>query len=192
MDLYKVGVKFFAENAAALDLLELIPVFHRWIQTRGLDDLLVDVADYSHVHAGPGILLVAHEGNYGFDETDNRRGLVYYSKRPLAGDLQQRLATVCRKTLRACQLLEQTPELKGNLTFRGNELQIFSNDRLIAPNEERTYTALEPALGAFLQQLYPGEEVRLEGEHDPQERFSVAAKTSQPVSIATLLERLAG
>jgi hypothetical protein len=192
MDLYKIGVKFFAENAAALDLLELIPVFHRWIQTRGLEDLLVDVADYSHVHAGPGIVLVAHEGNYAFDETDNRRGLMYYSKRPLAGDLQQRLASVCRKTLKACQLLEQAPELKGNLVFRGNELQLFSNDRLIAPNEEWTSTALEPALGSLLQQLYPGSEVKLEGERDPKERFSVTAKTAQPVSIATLLERLAG
>jgi hypothetical protein len=192
MDLYKIGVKFFAENAAALDLLELIPVFHRWIQTRGLDDLLVDVADYSHVHAGPGILLVAHEGNYAFDETDNRRGLVYYSKRPLAGDLQQRLAGVCRKALRACQLLEQAPELKGNLAFRGNELRLFSNDRLLAPNEERTYTALEPALGSLLQQLYPGAEVTLERERDPQERFTVVAKPPGPVSITTLLERLAG
>ena len=74
MDLQKIGMKFFAEDGSTIDLVEFIPIFHRWIQNKALSDLLIDVADYSHVHAGPGILLIAHEGNYAVDETGNRRG----------------------------------------------------------------------------------------------------------------------
>ena len=69
----KFGIKVIA-TAAEIDLLDFIPVFHRWIQTQALDDLLLDVADYSHVHHGPGILLVAHEGKYAVDETGGEGG----------------------------------------------------------------------------------------------------------------------
>ena len=190
MDLHKIGIKFFAEEGNAIGLVEFIPIFHRWIQIDALDNLLIDVADYSHVHAGPGTLLVADEGNYGFDETGNRRGMVYYSKRPLSGTLPERLATVCQKVLKACQLLEQGPETKGRLKFRGDEVQIFSNDRLLAPNNDDAFEAFEPALEEFLTRLYPGSVYTLERERDPKERFSVTAKTAQPVAIDTLLQRL--
>lgn len=190
MELHKLGVKLFVQDPTPVELLEFIPIFHRWIQTKALDDLLIDVADYSHVHAGPGILLVAHEGNYGFDETGNRRGLLYYSKHSLEGNLAARLTTVCRKTLKACRLLEQEPELEGRIKFRGEELQVFANDRLIAPNTDETFAAFESALSEFLAKLYPGEEYLLIRETDPRERFSVTARTSVSVEVGTLLERL--
>ena len=55
MDLHKFGIKLFAADAEPVDMLKLIPIYHRWIQQHALaDDLLIDVADYSHVPAGPG------------------------------------------------------------------------------------------------------------------------------------------
>ena len=39
-------------------------MFHRWIQTRAVDGLLIDVADYTHLKDGPQVLLAGHEGNY--------------------------------------------------------------------------------------------------------------------------------
>jgi hypothetical protein len=193
MELDRIGVKVFVEENTPIDLLQLIPVFHRWIQLRALEDLLIDVADYSHVQAGPGILLVAHEGNYGFDETGNRRGLVYYNKRPLAAeDLGEGLATVCRKALKACQLLERkTPELQDRLRFRGEALQLFANDRLAAPNTEATADALQPALDALLARLYPGGATRITREPDPKERFTLTIEAAEPVTVDALLDRLA-
>ena len=44
-----------------------------------------DVADYSHMHAGPGIVLVANDANVSIDESDDRRGLLYSRKSPLSG-----------------------------------------------------------------------------------------------------------
>ena len=43
MDLNKFGIKFFAQDAQAFDILKLIPVYHRWIQRNALEDLLIDV-----------------------------------------------------------------------------------------------------------------------------------------------------
>ncbi len=189
MELHKLGVKVFTENADTLNLLDLIPVFHRWIQARSLDGMLIDVADYSHVHAGPGILLLAHEGNYGFDEAGNQRGMVYYSKQPIAGTLTERLIAVCQRVLKACRLLEQESALQG-VNFPGNQIQLFANDRLLALNSDETYAALEPALDELLGKLYPDTDYQLERETDPKERFAITVKTANPVSIATLLERL--
>ncbi len=84
VDLHKFGIKLFAVDAKGFDILKLIPMYHRWIQQKMLEDLLIDVADYSHVPAGPGVMLIAHEGNYALDETGHERGVVYYSKHPLA------------------------------------------------------------------------------------------------------------
>jgi len=191
LDLHKIGVKFFVEDRSTQTLLEFIPIFHGWIQTYALEDLLIDVADYSHVHAGPGILLIAHEGNYGIDETGDRRGMVYYSKRRLEGSLPERLATVCRKALQACLLLEEEPELEGRIRFRGEEIQIFANDRLSAPNDDETFQAFEPTLTEFLARLYPDDmDCSLTREADPQERLSVTVRASTSVSVGTLLERL--
>lgn len=190
MDLNKLGFKFFAEDAEGIDILEFIPVFHRWIQNNALPDLLIDAADYSHVPDGAGIILVAHEGTYAFDETGGRRGVLYYSKRPLPGDLDSRLATVCRKTLQACQLLTREGEFKDALRIRGNELQFIANDRLLAPNTDETYGRLEPALRRLLDTLFAGAAYRLEREPDPKERFSVTVRAEAPVALDTLLARL--
>ena len=88
MTTHKFGVKLFITNPTAKSLKEFIPVFHGWIQRQALPGhMLLDVHDYSHVHHGPGILLVAHEANLSIDEAEGRRGLVYIRKQPgnLAG-----------------------------------------------------------------------------------------------------------
>jgi hypothetical protein len=190
MKLHKLGVKLFVEPEPRLDLLEFIPIFHRWIQTHALDERLIDVADYSHVPAGPGILLVAQEGNYAFDETGDRRGLVYYAKRNLEGDFPARLARIFRRALQACRLLEGDAALAGRIRFLGNELEIFVNDRLLAPNNEMTATTLMPRLGEVLVTLFAGKAHTMDWEANPKERFSVIAKAPDPVSITELLERL--
>lgn len=190
MNLYRLGVKLFSEELTPVGLLEFIPVLHRWIQQRALDATLIDVADYSHVHAGPGILLVAHEGNYGIDETGGRRGLIYYRKRPLPGGLLERLISVCREALSACHRLEQETEFSGRFRFLGNEIQVIANDRLVAPNTEATFASLSPVLRELFHGLYGGAEYSLVQESDPQERFSVAARAAEPQAIATLIKRL--
>ena len=131
MDLHKFGIKFFAADAEKLDILKLIPIYHRWIQQGPLEDLLIDVADYSHVPSGPGVMLIAHEGNYALDETGHERGVVYYSKHRLEGELPERFAAVARKALKAARLMTEDNELEGALkrvlaysNFHGQEISL--------------------------------------------------------------------
>jgi hypothetical protein len=190
MDLHKIGIKFFAGKDSSAALLDFIPVFHHWIQNRSLDLLLIDVADYSHVEKGPGTLLVAHEGNFGIDETGGRRGLAYYSKHELPGDLKDRIRTVAVTALKACRLLEQDESINKGISFPGNELQIFSNDRLLAPNTDEAWSRLEPVVREFLDDLYAGQDYSINRENDPRERLQVTVKVPEPVSVDTLLKRL--
>lgn len=190
MDLHKFGIKFYAADAEQLDILKLIPMYHRWIQQNALEDLLIDVADYSHVPAGPGVMLIAHEGNYALDEADHERGVVYYSKHRLAGELPARLARVASKALKAGQLMSADAELEGALKLPGNRLQFFSNDRLVAPNTDAAYAELEPSLKAFLDQLYAGARYSVARETDQRERLSVRVHAEAEVALETLLARL--
>jgi hypothetical protein len=191
MDLHKFGIKFFTVDGDRLDILKLIPMYHRWIQQGALEDLLIDVADYSHVPGGPGVMLIAHEGNYALDETGRERGVLYYSKQQLADELPERFARVASKALKAAQLMSRDAELEGALKVPGNRLQFFANDRLVAPNTDAAYTELEPALQAFLERLYAGAPYTVTRETDPKERLSVRVQAEKEVALETLLSRLA-
>jgi len=130
--LQHVNVKLLVRNPEEVDLEPLIPVFHGWIQDQVGEGLLLDIADYRHVDAGPGVVLIGHEGNYSVDNTDNRLGVRYNRKAALDGSNQDRLKQAARAALIACQRLEADPRLRGRLRFNGQEIEIFVNDRLLA------------------------------------------------------------
>ena len=48
-DAVKIDLKVLAAARSPVPLERAIPVFHRWIQERSLDELMVDVADYTPV-----------------------------------------------------------------------------------------------------------------------------------------------
>jgi len=154
---------------------------------------LIDVADYSHVPAGPGTMLIAHEGNYAVDETGNQRGFLYYSKHEVAGDtLAERLATICRKNLAACQLLEKSDEVDDSFQLDYGRIEIFSNDRLNGPNDEDTWADFEPALQEFIGNLFPGINYEVERDtSDSRERFRLYLTLDSDTDKAgDLLDRL--
>jgi hypothetical protein len=152
--------------------------------------LLIDVADYQHVPGGPGVMLVAHEGNYSMDLAGGRRGLLYYRKQPAMGSLTERLVSLARTVLVAARQLEEEPSLAGRIEFPGHELQLVANDRLLAPNSEETLAALAPSMNALLAKLYDGARCGVVREPDPAERFSVTIRAAQPVAVRDLLARL--
>jgi hypothetical protein len=105
--LHRLSLKIFARGPRdGIDPPELVPIFHRWIQTQAVDGLLIDVADYAHLPEGPGAVLIAHEGNYAFDGGRGRPGLQYSRKQPIEGPHSARLGAICRILLKAARLLE--------------------------------------------------------------------------------------
>src|SRR5580693_240205 len=136
MPLHKLNIKFFAAEDTFAPA-EFVPIFHKWIQTQSLaDHLLIDVADYAHVPAGPGTLIVASQANIHMDRSDNRLGLLYVRKQPIteAKTFPETLAGAFKYALAAATKMENDETLKSRLKFRTDEIAIGLNDRLLAPN----------------------------------------------------------
>lgn len=190
-DLYRIGAKVYCAKGPEIALEDLIPIFHRWIQQKRTAHMLIDVADYSHVPAGPGILLVAHEGNYMLDDLGGRRGLTFYRKTPLEGGLVDRMLSVARDAVTAAEALAAEPELTGRLAFSGAELTLYFNDRLQAPNTDDCFSALKPEIARFFD-LALGGGTKVVRADDPRERLTVTARAAGTVDLATLAARLAG
>jgi hypothetical protein len=197
MDTVKYELKLFLDDASGVELEEFIAVFHDWIQTQQLEELLIDVADYRHVPQGPGVVLIAHDAHYVLDLSDARLGLLYSRRRethPSRGAIlgvEDRLRSVWRCALTACQRLEAHPVLHGRLQFRGHELLLRCNDRLRAPNTTAAYDELCQHLAPFLATLYAGQQVEVEHIRENTSRLTVAIKVPEFLDVDTLLTRLA-
>ena len=154
-DLVKLDLKVLASSESAAAPEEFIPVFHRWITERVLPELLIDVADYSHVHEGPGVLLVGHDAIYAYDQSLGEPGLLYSRRRETAPEtagirtLDQRLESLLRCAFRACDQIEAEPQLKDRVTFDRHRIELRVNDRLVARDDD-TVAALESAFSGAL------------------------------------------
>jgi hypothetical protein len=183
-----VNVKIFAREPVQADLGEAIPVFHRWIQDSVLDELVIDVADYRHVPAGPGVLLIGDEANYSLDWVFNRLGLLYNRKRPSEGGLQDKLLKAFGSALLACQRLEEEPSFQGKLKFDAGQCEVILNDRLLAPNTPETWDALRPEFISFFDGLFGSGRCAIEHVGERRERFRVSVKTDTKVDVSSILE----
>jgi hypothetical protein len=189
MELRKINVKVFTAQPNQVPLANFIDIFHSWIQAT--DGVYHDVADYSHMQAGPGIVLVAADANVSIDETGNRRGLLYSQKSKLGGSNLEKLSTVLRFALESCQRLEDEPALAGKLRFAGNELEIVVNDRLLAPNSEEAFEEIRPDVDFLARRLYGTTNFTLlRARQDPRQRLNVTIRTPLSFETKTLLNNL--
>jgi hypothetical protein len=191
LDIQHINAKLMLQNPGQVNLEPVTRVFHRWIQERACEELLLDVADYRHVPAGPGVVLIGHEANYSVDNSDSRLGVRYSHKGVLSGTIRDRLEQAVRGALLACQRLEGAPELGGSLRFGGHEMEFFINDRLLAPNTEGTRQALDPHIRALCERLFKGNGFRLEhAQDDPRRLFSVSIMAEPAFQTNDLLNNL--
>jgi hypothetical protein len=190
MDLQKLNVKFFVAEPNTVPLTDFIEIFHGWIQAS--DGIYHDVADYSHMQSGPGIVLVAPHANLHIDETGGRRGLLYCQKAPLSGSNQEKLRAVFRAALENCRRLEREPALKSTLKFSGDEVLLSVNDRLLAPNTAETFQTLKPDLEAAAAELFRPANFALSHKQDPRQRFSVAIRTFESLGLDKLIANVGG
>lgn len=186
MNIQHINIKFYLENPETVHLADFAAVFNTWIQKQRLGELLIDVADYLHVHNGPGIMLIGHEADYSLDNRAGRLGLLYNRKGQQEGTEQEKLAQAARAALHVAQILEKENDLK----FDGSEIQVIVNDRLLVPNTTETLAALQPDLESFFARLYGGAEFTLTHNNDPRERFTVNVRTDSSFEVDTLLNNL--
>ena len=195
MDSVKVDLKLFLQEASRVDSEEFIPVFHNWIQDQRLDELLIDVVDYRHVHDGPGVILIAHDAHYAIDTSEGRLGLLYSRRRethPTRSAIQggtERLHSVVQCALQAGLALETEPSLRGRLKFRGDEFLLRINDRLVSPSLEAV-DDLKAQIQPVLSSLYPHGPVEVEGNGRADSRLAITIRASEDPDVATLCGRL--
>jgi hypothetical protein len=188
MDSFKLAIKFFADASSTLECAALAPVFQSWIQQAVFPGhQLIDVADYKHVINGPGVMLIAHEGHFGYDLADGKPGLLYARQRSLTGSFEQKLHSIAATALAACGRIEQA--VPGKVRFRTDSVLFRINDRLLAPNSAETFRQVEPQLQAFFGKLLGGP-VRLEHRADPARPLDVAVHGKGADSVEQLLARL--
>ncbi len=192
----KYELKLFLDDTSDIGLECVIPAFHRWIQSQSLEELLIDVVDYRHVHNGPGVILIAHDAHYAMDAANGRLGLLYSRRREThisrrdIDSRRDRLASVFLCALSACQRLEAEPDFQGRLRFRTDALMLRINDRLFAPNTMAVFHTVYQELAPFLRTLYPDQEVEVTHTRDVASRLTIDIKTTENPSLETLLTRL--
>jgi len=187
----KLQIKFFARPNAAFDLEAVVPVFHRFIREHAFDELMIDVADYKHVHHGPGVALVGDANDYFLDEGEGRPGLLFSRKRHGSGP-EGRLREGFARALKACTLLEAAPELGGKLTFATNEILIRLPDRLRAPNDDASFAEVSSEVSTLLDKLYGAGQYSIERGAPTPEPLTLRVKTKASPALAALLATLGG
>jgi len=186
MNSTRIQVKLYAQTSPESD--KLVPVFHGWIREKKLDELAIDVADYDHVHEGPGVVLVGHAFDYYWDHGEGRTGLVYTRKRDAPAP-EVRLADAVRRAFVGCRLLEQEPTLAG-ISFNAGELLVRLPDRLRAPSDDAGFAALKGELEPLVGKLYAGSPATIERVGGPRELLGARVKSSARGTVAELLARL--
>ena len=190
MELQHINVKLFLDQSPGLDLWEVVPVFHHWIQDQIWEELLVDVADYRHVPGGPGIILVGHEADYSIDNSENRLGIRYNRKTMVQGTNQDRLRQALKAALSACERLEAEQRLKDQVRFGRREMKLSVNDRLLVPNVQSSYDSIEPEIKHFFADLLIGFDFALGREDNPRNLFGLTVKTTREFEVEGLLKKL--
>lgn len=155
MEATKIWLKLFATSPLP-DGQRFIATWHDFIRRQEMGELMVDVVDYGHVHDGPQVLFVGHEGDYAIDHGEERPGLAYQRKRAKVtgdGSFAAHLADSLRRTLDAAARLEKEPDLAG-VAFGAGEIALRIADRLNAPNDAGTFDAVKGDLEAAAKRLW--------------------------------------
>jgi len=186
----RLSVKLELGRTPDFDPAVCVPIFHRWIQEKSLDELLIDVTDYRHVRNGPGLLLVGLEADYGVEDVDGRFGLRYTRKRGLPSALSGALLLAYRQAVKACSLLASDAALVGQLPSAHAGVEICFLDRLRYPNTPAAYPALLQEIVLFFVSIYGGSSVEARFAGGDARRPLVVRVDANPPDFDALAHRL--
>jgi len=168
----RLTAKIFSPEPAVPDE-RFVPIFHKWIRTRALGELLLDVADYTHVPEGPGVVLVGHDTTFSLDRSNGQFGLLAQRRRPFAGDPIDGVVATLEALLATADALERDASGAG-LRIDRARIRIEANDRLRTPNTDEGFLILRPVVAAAAQRLFADREIVVERvENDRRERLAV-------------------
>lgn len=186
----RISVKLFSSDPEAeVDLHKYIRVFHEFIREKKVEGLLIDVADYSHVPEGPGVVLIGHDVDYSIDLNGGRAGLLALAKRIEGANLADLLDDVVRKCLLAVKAVQE--DGSTGMSFSTARLRVQLVDRLAAPNSDEGYAAVQSEFEALAVRVFgDGATVeRVEGD-EPRRVLGAELCANKSEDLDTLLARL--
>jgi hypothetical protein len=186
----RVAAKFLlTDPTAPVQLEPFIGIFHRFIQQGVLDGLLVDVADYSHVPSGPGVVLIGHDVDYGLDLVGGQAGLLILRKRYTGLSTAEVVTDTLKKGLAAMAALEAEADAK--VTFDTSAVTIELFDRLTAPNSDEAFESRRKEIEPVADALYGAGSNQIARVHGEDARKALSLHVTGAVSdTATLIARL--
>ena len=183
MQLQKFGVKLFLNTNGNYDSKDFIPVFHSWIQKKVISDhLLIDVADYSHIQDGPGMILIAHEGNFSLDQESLQPGIMYMRKTDIEGDFIQRFSKVLTTTIEAANRLSKN-KINKDVHFKNNLFRFIANDRLYAENTAHNQELYKQEIQKALEDKYPVRQFEFGDVSNKSERLAFTVNFNKDINI---------
>jgi len=150
----RLQIKLYTKNNSTLPKDVLIDRFHSWIQNDLLEEIPIDVADYSHVSDGPGILLITHEADYAFDEVGGA-GLRYVRKKQVPDTLEHAIVQGLEQVFNAARRLEQ--DTVGTVSFDFSCVEITILDRRLYPNSSATTDSVQPTVAQLFSSVFKTE-----------------------------------
>lgn len=185
----RLSAKLFITNGSAFQPGACVPLFHQWIQRQEAGELLIDVADYTHVPEGPAVMLVGLEGEYVIDQGSGRTGIRYIRKRALPDELLPAILFTLSKTLAASVRIQGA--IKEDIMIDSGEIEIALIDKLRYPNTPATFDALTSRLLPLAKALYGATGLTIvHVETDERLPLAVQIKTSRDVSLTELVNQL--
>ena len=155
MELQKFGIKLYLNTNGIYKSKDFIPVFHNWIQENVISNhLLIDVADYSHIPDGPGIMLIAHEGHFSLDHEKYKPGIMYMRQRNLMGNFKERFMMVFSIVIQAANRLTKN-NINKEIDFLSDSFRFIANDRRVANNTSENQSIYKDAVQTALEEMYP-------------------------------------
>lgn len=163
-----VRAKLFAERTGHV---ETARIFHGFIQTNALPDVLLDVADYEHVHQGPGIVLLAHAAHYALDESEGELGVLHARRRDGDGTRRERFERVLRNVRLFATKLEA--ETSGALRVNASRVRFEIADKLHAPNDDDAFGTIRDDLHGAVEAVFGKAPSTLTRRGDPRGPLSI-------------------
>ncbi len=148
MQAHRFTIKYPFKDSPDIDLEAVTNLFHKWIQEDAVDGLLLDVADYKHVPAGPGIMLVGDKVEYNLDFENDEPGFLYIRKRALDVELEDEVKVGLERINKAASLLTDF-----GLSVDTTQAQITFRDRLRLPNTAEAFTKVVPLVAEAVAQV---------------------------------------
>ena len=183
MDLQKFGIKLYLTTNGSFDSKDFIPVFHNWIQEKVINDhLLIDVADYSHIPDGPGIMLIAHEGHFSLDQENHQPGIMYMRKTELDGTFNDRFNKILSTVIEAADQLRNN-NINKDINFINNSFRFIANNRLYAENTIENQTLYKKKIKNVLNEIYPDSNVEFVDVSNENERLAFTVNFSNDIDI---------